>query len=94
MFNGDLLECLVACVKKAYELSGYDSSPDSDIYWHTRELCVGVALENGVRISIFIECVNKYDHDYERVITRNDLWTRIWPVVAHPSMIIKDVMDS
>lgn len=89
----DILDILACCVEKARLESGYSEKPDNDVYWHTREACLEVAKRHGKSIREYVKSIYKF----AREEYPDSLWSEakeIWPEVAHPSLIVRDVHNS
>ncbi len=84
---------LAACIKRASRLARGDESPKSDVYWHTREKCFELANEMKIRWPLVLhEVVNSMYSISDRELDR--LSEIFWSQVAHPDIIITDVIGS
>lgn len=82
------------CVAFAHRASRRgDVMPDNDVYWHTREAC-GFISSLSCGTARFVRAVSST----YLVDTESDPLFRVcsslWPHVAHPDVLLREVMDS
>lgn len=106
--NPDAL-ALACCIERARRLADGDESPSSDVYWHTREAAVRVAVELGLPITSVISLLPNVQGLTStagpRAITMSgreirlnrslvDDSARFWADVAHPDVLVQEVMEA
>lgn len=84
-------ESLAACIERARLLSP-GLGPENDVYWHTRERAAEIARERGVRIPDLIHHAT-YRVNYPEAEIRR-LSAPFWDDVAHPFLIVREVLES
>ncbi len=98
------VRALACCLKRASLAAGGDESPASDVYWHTRE-AIGEICR---RERLFFPNVLRMERDssfaeyspgpmgWRFVLSENFRYfsEMYWDEVAHPSLLVEDVMSS
>jgi hypothetical protein len=82
------------CVAFAHRASRRDDvRPDNDVYWHTREAC-GVISSLSCGIARFVRAASStYLTGFETDSVLR-ICSCLWPHVAHPDVLLSEVMDS
>lgn len=94
------VDSLATCVVLALMKSGGQENAENDVYWHTREASVQVARMRGFKITSLVRKVEEFRGKLVfSVITKQNpailkgAVADVWPYVAHPSLILEEVMD-
>jgi hypothetical protein len=94
-------KALRACVKLARTLDPNGDGPRADVYWHTREavfeLCLDPAVRGAMpRVDVFSRVASREDpfsFPWTEKALRQEA-ARYWPAVAHPELIVREVLES
>ncbi len=82
------------CVAFAHRASGRDDvQPDNDVYWHTREAC-GAISSLTCGIGRFVRAVSNTYLTGSEPDSVLRICSCLWPHVAHPDVLLSEVMDS
>jgi hypothetical protein len=91
----DIALQIACCIERARLESGFIGNwpdPDVEIYWYTREASVDFSRKLGVRYFQVVLELQKIRQLLDVEIYK--LSELFWPQLAHPDLIIKEVMGS
>lgn len=100
MLTDDDVDALAACLSLAHKLDPNGKSSDADIYWHTRESIselIGARRDPGqTRVSLLRRVVNTSESEYAwtKEPALRSRCARFWAEVAHPEVIVAEVLGS
>lgn len=92
MTDDEIALSLGFCLIRARIMSRMDIlRSDNDIYWHTRERCSTMARERGVAWPAVLRAEQR-NVASDSVVRRES--EPFWPDVAHPDLLVREVMES
>lgn len=102
--------CLACCIERARRLADGDQSSTSEVYWHTREAVMAQAGRLGIPVQEVLRAVSAltYQENITRGPRHRTVSGRtinmpqelvslsepMWADVAHPSVLVEEVMSS
>lgn len=91
------VDTLAKCVLRAQAIAG-GKDTFNEIYWHTREKSVEIMMFNGLPIGRLINRVESLEHwilvfKVENLEFGNKETEPYWSDVAHPTLLIQEVME-
>lgn len=90
---------LAACIGLARKAAGYNESPTSEVYWHTRELCFELAkLESrkrGVTLCSIWSSILSLLKDYlwADESSLKETAVDLWEETMHPMIVVCEVHE-
>jgi len=103
-------EALACCIERARRLARGDESSTSEVYWHTREAVMGIALSRGIRVQEVLSSLMEVrfpTDDPRGVLCRSPGGGAVkiprslvngsgpfWTDVVHPDVLVLEVMES
>ncbi len=88
-------EAIAACIALASKISGsltVFGEPTNEVYWHTRELAFVTARASGIMWSQIMYTLKRFDFQDEPSLRQSA--GSLWPYLAHPDVIAREVMES
>jgi hypothetical protein len=97
----ELAEAIACCIERARCISPKSKNgwptPDNEIYWYTREKASVLARELGIKWPMILKEINtvycltfREEMDSEFILKSELFWIKL----AHPDIIIEEVMES
>jgi hypothetical protein len=88
----EIIAALACCILRAENASGAPVDTRNGIYWHTREACLPIARKHGIPWTDVLREAEGTWHLSRSVIRKRS--SPFWVDVAHPGLIVREVMES